>query len=161
MYPYILHIVLDTGGTRCMVECPQCLGLQLFCSLLPSGSIAPPPDTTTPFLARYLLIKIWLPGNGLQIQIYKCMHTQSTTYLLKHTHAHTRICKHACMHIRMHTHTHTHQIEVLAGLTEEEALHSVLLRFSHHIMESSIATPMYRKRGLYYKQSQDNAMNVW
>ena len=25
-----------------------------------------PPDTTTPLLARYLLIKIWLPGNGLQ-----------------------------------------------------------------------------------------------
>ena len=44
---YSVHIVVvvvpDTGGTRCMVECPQCLGLQLFCSLLPSGSIAPPP----------------------------------------------------------------------------------------------------------------------
>ena len=38
----------DTGGTRCMVECPQCLGLQLFCSLLPSGSIAPPPLTPAP-----------------------------------------------------------------------------------------------------------------
>ena len=39
----IVVVVPDTGGTRCMVECPQCLGLQLFCSLLPSGSIAPPP----------------------------------------------------------------------------------------------------------------------
>ena len=73
---HIVVVVPDTGGTRCMVECPQCLGLQLFCSLLPSGSVAPPPDTTTPLLARYLLIKIWLPGNGLQMcnvhHIYTC-----------------------------------------------------------------------------------------
>ena len=40
----IVVVVPDTVGTRCMVECPQCLGLQLVCSLLPSGSIAPPPQ---------------------------------------------------------------------------------------------------------------------
>ena len=40
---HIVVVVPDTGGTRYMVECPQCLGLQVFCSLLPSGSIAPPP----------------------------------------------------------------------------------------------------------------------
>ena len=28
-----------------------------------------PPDTTTPLLARYLLIKIWLPGNILQVPV--------------------------------------------------------------------------------------------
>ena len=45
-----------------------------------------PPDTTTPLLARYLLIKIWLPGNGLQC-------------ILSNTHT------------RTHTHTHTHTAE--------------------------------------------------
>ena len=29
-----------------------------------------PPDTTTPLLARYLLIKIWLPDNRLQMYMY-------------------------------------------------------------------------------------------
>ena len=49
----------------------QCLGLQQFllCILLPSESIAPPPDTTTSLMARYLLIKIWLPGNNWQTGI--------------------------------------------------------------------------------------------
>ena len=65
----IVVVVPDTGCTRCMVECPQCLGLQLFCILLPSGLIAPPPDTTTPLMARYLLIKIWLPGNRIHVHL--------------------------------------------------------------------------------------------
>ena len=49
------------------------------CSLLPSGSNAPSPDTTTPLLARYLLIKIWLPGNRLQLLVSiftPCAHAQ-------------------------------------------------------------------------------------
>ena len=31
-----------------------------------------PPDTTTPLLARYFLIKIWLPGNRLQSCLFQC-----------------------------------------------------------------------------------------
>ena len=39
------------GYTMCsMVEFPQCLGIQLY-SLLPSGSITPPSDTTTLIVA--------------------------------------------------------------------------------------------------------------
>ena len=77
-YTCILHIVVvvpDTGGTRCMVECPvecpQCLGLQLFCVICcHPDPLLHPPDTTTPLLAKYLLIKIWLPGNRLQMYMY-------------------------------------------------------------------------------------------
>ena len=60
-----------------------------------------PPDTTTPLLARYLLIKIWLPGNRLQI------HT--------HAHAHT----HTCMHTRTYMHTHTHSSYPTVGKWHE------------------------------------------
>ena len=60
----IVVVVPDTGGTRCMVECPQCLGLLVCCHPDP---LLHPPDTTTPLLARFLLIEIWLPGNRLQM----------------------------------------------------------------------------------------------
>ena len=33
-----------------------------------------PPDTTTLLLARYFLIKIWLPGNRLQMEILYTVH---------------------------------------------------------------------------------------
>ena len=33
---YKIVVVPDTGGTRCMVECPQCLGLQLLCAKYPT-----------------------------------------------------------------------------------------------------------------------------
>ena len=40
-----------------------------------------PPDTTTPLLARYLLIKIWLPGNRLQTHMHAHKHTNTHTQL--------------------------------------------------------------------------------
>ena len=82
------------------------LGLQLSCSLLPSGSIAPPPNTTTSLLARYLLIKIWLPGNRLQTHMHT--HIQSIpTYacLMKYVWVSTASNTHAH---RVHAHTHTY-----------------------------------------------------
>ena len=63
---------MDPDGNRLQNSCslhgrvPPVSGT-IFCSLLPSGSIAPSPDTTTPLLARYFLIKTWLPGNRLQL----------------------------------------------------------------------------------------------
>ena len=60
-------VVPGTGGTQPMVECPQCLGLQLlnFVSYCHPYPLLHPPNTTTPLMARYLLIKIWLPANSI------------------------------------------------------------------------------------------------
>ena len=82
----IVAVVPKYWGTWCMVECPQCLELQLFCILLPSGSITPPPWHHHPLVARYLLIKIWLPGNRIQMHVYStytctCMCTLPLTHL--------------------------------------------------------------------------------
>ena len=32
-------VVPDTGGIRCMIKCPQCLGLQLLCVWLQSDNL--------------------------------------------------------------------------------------------------------------------------
>ena len=41
-----------------------------------------PTDTTTPLLARYLLIKIWLLGNGAQ-EVFTCTCTRSVCACLQ------------------------------------------------------------------------------
>ena len=41
-----------------------------------------PPDTTTPLLARYFLIKIWLPGNRLQTGIRVIQYTYTIVQVL-------------------------------------------------------------------------------
>ena len=38
----------------------------------------------------------------------------------------------------------THQVEVLAGLTEEEALHPVLMRLVQYVMDCGISTPAHK-----------------
>ena len=46
-----------------MVDCPQCLGVILFVFCCHLDPLLHPPDTTTLLMARYLLTKVWLPGN--------------------------------------------------------------------------------------------------
>ena len=73
--------------TSCSPKCIECSSVwdyNYFVVCCHPDPLLCPPDTTTPLLARYLLIKIWLPGNGLQ----RPMHTQA------HVHAHT-----GCGHI--------------------------------------------------------------
>lgn len=52
----------------------------------------------------------------------------------------------------------TDQVEVLAGLTQKEALHPVLMRLVFHVMESGVTTPeqgekrvviLYREIGVW------------
>lgn len=49
----------------------------------------------------------------------------------------------------------TYQVKVLAGLTEEEALHAVLFGLLHHMMEGCITTPEVNGQTLLYTQ------NIW
>ena len=131
-YIHTLHIVVvvpDTGGTRCMVECPQCLGLLDAWSSAPSvwdynyfvvcchpDPLLHPPDTTTPLLARYLLIKIWLPGNGLQISVHLYMHT---LHISVHLSLHTLTAHLTCPHVHiMHTHLTPAQSVLLLTFSE-------------------------------------------
>ena len=66
-------------------------------------------------------------------------HPTPPTHESPHTH-HTHHTTHHTL--TTHTHTpHTHQIQVLAGLAEEEALHPILLSLAHHIMEGRVSTP--------------------
>ena len=60
---YIVVILPDTGGTQCMVKCPQYNYFVFCCHPEP---LLHPSDTTTLLVTSYLLIKIWLPGNKSQ-----------------------------------------------------------------------------------------------
>ena len=62
---YIVVVVPDTGGTR-----PSVWDYNYFVVCCHPDPLLHPPDTTTPLLARYFLIKIWLPGNRLQMYMY-------------------------------------------------------------------------------------------
>ena len=92
MFLQIVVVVPDTGGTR------PCWDYNYFVVCCHPDLLLHPPDTTTPLLARYLLIKIWLPGNRLQTHT-PCVHIQLYTHA-SHSSHHT--------HLHAHTHTHTH-----------------------------------------------------
>ena len=78
--------ILTHGHTHSSNCCNQCLRLQLFCFLLPSRTIAPPPDTTTPLMARYLLIKnLVARQQNTNMHAYKYRHAST----LRRTHTHT------------------------------------------------------------------------
>ena len=49
----------------------------------------------------------------------------------------------------MYTHALSHQVEVLAGLTEKEALHPVLLCLGRDVMKSGVPTTAVRDTVLY------------
>ena len=68
-------------------------------------------------------------------------------------HIHILTCTCTCMCYSIHVHVHVYiyihvqqlvvayQIEVLACLAEEEALHPILMRLLHNVVQRSIATP--------------------
>ena len=80
MHAYLVVVVPDTGGTRCMVECPHSVwDYNYFVVCCHPDPLLHLPDTTTPLLARYLLIKIWLQGNRLQMRACICVCNHAST----------------------------------------------------------------------------------
>ena len=119
-----------------MVKCLQCLLLQLFCSLLPSRSIAPPPDTTTPPWPDICLSKF-----GCQATNYKfhtctvhvhtayCMYRKWWHNTVHCTHLIHRLCAvGTCSQVKLPKHLYMQQLVRLiqGGTSARKLLHHTL-----------------------------------